>query len=381
MKRLLLGTSALVAAGVLMSGPAAAAGLEASLNGYMEQWFGFRSVDNDDTTPGVAGGVDLSDFDHKSDAEVFFNARATLDNGLKVQYHVELEGNTGGDQIDESYIRLTGGWGQFLMGSENSAQYAMGYGPKDFGITTMSGDDSQWINYTIFAAGGGNSHFDQFRAPWGSANIEVDNSCNDDKRLTYYTPRFTGFQFGLSYTPACGDQDSNAIDNDTKISNVLSLGANYITKFDQMSVKISGGYAHGEKPSGNTGSDPETLIFGALLGVGGFSLGGYYGTALDSIDRKDGTVSADNTGYAVGLAYETGPWGVSIIWKHGERDDLIADTSKDEVDTIHLGAQYKLGPGVALKGSIAYANLDDELGGPGSNDDGFYVVGGIKVSF
>ncbi len=393
MKRLLLGTSALVTAGVLMSGPAAAAGLEASLNGYMEQWFGVRSVGNDDTSPGVAGGADYTAFDHKSDTEVHFNARATLDNGLKVQYTVELEGNTSGDQIDESYITLTGSFGQFLMGSENSAHYKMGYAPKDFGITTMSGDDSQWINYGILGA----YVHSNFRQPFGSPWNEVDLSCNDDKRLTYFTPRFSGFQFGVSYTPDCGDQDSNAIDNDLTISNVISLGANYSGQFDQISVKISSGLSTGEEPTGNTGSDPTVVTFGALFGFGGFSLGGYYGDTLDSIDAAstsafDGgtkatpvVISKENRGYAIGLAYETGPWGVSLVWKHGESEGVKAISADDEVDTIHLGAQYKLGPGVALKGTIAYADLDSEWcsvgGGSACNDDGFYVVGGIKVSF
>jgi outer membrane protein OmpU len=397
MKRLLLGTSALVTAGVLMSGPAAAAGLEASLNGYMEQWFGVRSVGNDDTSPGVAGGADYTAFDHKSDTEVHFNARATLDNGLKVQYTVELEGNTSGDQIDESYITLTGSFGQFLMGSENSAHYKMGYAPKDFGITTMSGDDSQWINYKILGS------ISNFRQPFGSAWVEVDSTCNDDKRLTYFTPRFSGFQFGVSYTPDCGDQDSNAIDDDLTISNVISLGANYSGQFDQISVKISSGLSTGEEPTGNTGSDPTVVTFGALFGFGGFSLGGYYGDTLDSIDaastsafdggapaKLDGSthisatkveISKENHGYAIGLAYETGPWGVSLVWKHGESEGTTAISANDEVDTIHLGAQYKLGPGVALKGAIAYADLNSECGGSACNDDGFYVVGGIKVSF
>ncbi len=374
MKKLLLGTSALVAAGVLVSGPAAAAGLEASLNGYMEQWFGFRSLDNDGT-----GATQLTDFDHKSDTEVHFNARTTLDNGLKVHYHVELEGNTSGDTIDESYITLTGSFGQFLMGSENSAQYKMNFAPKDFGITGISGDNSQWANEAgiLTATAGSNSHFDQFRSPWGSAWIEADNSCNDDKRLTYFTPRFSGFQFGVSYTPECTNQDSNAPSVEGNVHNVVSIGANYIGKFDQIGIKIGGGFGHGEKPSGNTGSDPSTISFGTNISFGGFTLGGYYADTLDAIARG-GSDATHNTGYAAGLAYATGPWGVSVMWRHGERADSAADNDRDEVDVLQLGAQYKLGPGVALKGTIGYTDIEDE---GGTNQDGFYVVGGIKVSF
>ena len=310
MKRLLLGTSALVAAGVLMSGPAAAAGLEASLNGYMEQWFGFRSLDNDDTLPGAPGGADINDFTVKSDTEVHFNARVTLDNGLQVLYNVQLEGNTSGDQIDESYLQLTGSFGQFLIGSENSATYKMGFGPKDFGIGTLSGDDVGYINTGILGAGPGHA-----RNPWNSVNVEVDISCNDDKRLTYFSPRFSGFQFGISYTPNCGTQDASApltTENDNSIHDVVSIGANYTGKFDQVSVGLSGGFHHGTKPTGNTDNDPNVIVFGAKFGFGGFSLGGYFADTLDTINSPGpiaaGSVSSNNKGYAAGLAYETGPW-------------------------------------------------------------------------
>ena len=376
MKRLLLGTSALVTAGVLVSGPAAAAGLEASLNGYMEQWFGFRSVDNDGS-----GTSQLTDFDHKSDTEVHFQARATLDNGLKVRYHVELEGNTTGDQIDESYITLTGSFGQFLMGSENSAQYKMNFAPKDFGITAVSGDNGTWADEAgILTAGGGHTWGDQYRAPWGSAWIEADNSCNDDKRLTYFTPRFSGFQFGVSYTPECTNEDSNSPSVEGNIHSVVNIGANYVGKFDHIGIKIGGGFGYGNKPSGNTGSDPSTYSMGTNISFGGFTFGGYYADTLGAIHRGSGTseTHADNTGYAAGLAYGTGPWGVSVVWRYGERDDLASNNDQDEVNVIHLGAQYKLGPGVALKGTVGYTEIEDE---GGANQDGFYVVGGIKVSF
>ena len=400
MKRLLLSTSALVTAGVLVSGPAAAAGLEASLNGYMEQWFGFRSLNNDGSD-----SSQLTDFDHKSDTEVHFQARATLDNGLTVRYFVELEGNTTGDQIDESYITLTGSFGQFLMGSENSAQYKMNFGPKDFGIGAVSGDNGAWANEAgILAAGGGNSWANQYRAPWGSGNIEATSDCNDDMRLTYFTPRISGFQFGVSYTPECANEDTNGLSTEGEVHDVINIGANYVGKFDQVGIKIGGGFGYGEKPSGNPGSNPSTYGLGTNISFGGFTFGGYYADTLGAIHGGGEEVSAtatpvleedeydfdfeppttnpvthgDNKGYAVGLAYETGPWGVSVVWRHGERDDLASNNDKDEVDVIHLGAQYKLGPGIALRGTVGYTEIEDE---GGADQDGFYVVGGIKVSF
>ena len=371
MKKLLLGTSALVTAGALISGPAAAAELEASLNGYMEQWFGYRSLDNDGSGP-----TQVTDFDHTSDAEVIFRARSTLDNGLQVLYEVQLEGNTDGDQIDESYIQLTGSFGQFLMGSENSAQYKMAYAPKDFGISAVSGDNPSWADESILGEGGG-----QYRAPWGSAYVEADGSCNDDKRLTYFTPRLAGFQFGVSYTPQCGNQDSNAISNAGRVHNVVNIGANYTGNFDQVGIRVSGGFGYGEKPDDNTGSDPSTINFGTNLSYGGFILGAYYADTLSATHSpSDASVVThnNNSGFGVGLAYSTGPWGTSLLWRHGERDGLASNNNRDVVDVFHLAAQYTLGPGVNLRGTIGYTEIEDE----GVNSqDGYYVVGGIAVSF
>ncbi len=378
MKKLLLSTTALVAAGSLVTSQAHAAGLEASLNGYMEQWFGFSNQD-EDTTAGPAGGAEFTETNFASDTEVHFNAVATLDNGLKVQYHVELEGNTSGDQIDESYLQLTANWGQIIFGSENSAQYKMGYGPAQFGATAITGDTTQWINQTGQGGGGAG----RFRTPWGSANIEVDSSCNDDKRLTYFTPRFSGFQFGASYTANCGSQDTNALGTDATIEHILSFGANFSRKFDQVKVQVSAGYGRGEKPAGNTGDDPETIIFGTRIGFGGFTIGGYYGDTIGAIHSGAGLVNDnENTGYAAGVSYANGPWGVSFTWSHGEREGTIADTSEDEVDRFELGGKYKLGPGVSLMGSVYYVDAEAESATAGEFDnDGWAVVGGMKVSF
>ena len=59
---------------------------------------------------------------------------------------MQLEGNGGGDTIDESYLIVKGGFGEINLGSENSAMYKMHYGAKDMGIGFNSGDQSAWVN-------------------------------------------------------------------------------------------------------------------------------------------------------------------------------------------------------------------------------------------
>jgi hypothetical protein len=344
----------------------------------MEQWFGFSSQDEDDTNGPAAGGADFTTTGFASDSEVHFNAAATLDNGIKVQYHVELEGNTSGDQIDESYLTLTSRWGQVLFGSENSAGYKMQFAPKEFGITANTGDTTQWVN----PGGQGGGGAGRFRTPFMSSFVEVDSSCNDDKRLSYFTPRLSGFQFGASYTANCGSQDTNALGTDATIQHVVSLGANYKRKIKGFDLGFSVGYHRGEKPAGNAGDDPQVLALGTRVGYAGFTLGGYYGNAFRSIHSGGGLADNDAEGYGVGGSYETGPWGVSLMYLHGERDGTIAISDDDQIDTIHLGAQYKIGPGVDLRGSVGWVNWSAESGAAGEFDnEGWFAVGGMKVSF
>jgi outer membrane protein OmpU len=52
----------------------------------------------------VVNGQDLDGVDQKSDSEVWFKGLTTLVNGLSVGINVQLEANSTGDQIDESFL-------------------------------------------------------------------------------------------------------------------------------------------------------------------------------------------------------------------------------------------------------------------------------------
>ena len=64
MKKILLGSTALVAAGMIASAPASAK-MKLSVGGYMEQWVGYVSQDD-------VGTADCSGVDVKSNSEVHF---------------------------------------------------------------------------------------------------------------------------------------------------------------------------------------------------------------------------------------------------------------------------------------------------------------------
>ncbi len=379
MRKVLLGTTAMVAAGMLASAPSAIAAekLKLGVSGYMEQWFGYSAQDGE-------SGQDFSGFNQIMDAEVFFKGSTELDNGLTVGVDVQLEGNTGGDQIDESYMWISGSFGQFILGSENTAQYKMGYGPSDFGIGLISGDQPSWVTPVADAEGDKISLTSKgyWRNPMGSSSWVEVLGMNDTQGVSYYTPRFQGVQIGLTYTPdvSAGEDDGSMPNRDTDNADAISAGINYKQSFDNASVGASLTYGTVTRTMADDDSDPSALSMGLTVGVGGFGIGASY-AAFDDSGVKNGE------GYSVGANYGTGPWGVSLTYFHGERDGtMMDDTLMDQaaLNTVHLSAKYALGPGVTAKGTLGHASIEsDDTAIDESADDvsATYLVVGVAVSY
>ena len=374
MKKILLGSTAIVAAGMIAAVPSAdaASKMKLGVGGYMEQWFGFTSGDD-----GVA--QDYSGFDIKSDPEIFFKGSTKLDNGITVGVNVQLEATQNGDQIDEQYMFVKGSFGQIIIGDENSAMYKMHYAPSDFGIGMNSGDVTAWNKPVKDAEGDSINMGSHYRSPFGATYIEPD-AVNDSAKISYFTPRVSGFQLGLSYGPD-GNQDSNGLPNrDAANTDYIMVGANFKQKMGGMSVGISGGYGTVTDAAAG-GVEPEATNFGIKLGMGGISAGVSYANFSDSGEK-------DQEGINAGVAYSSGPMGVSIAYFHGEKDgnngDAATLNNQAERDVIHLSAKYAMGPGVTLAGTLGhavYSSDDADLDNSVNESASTYVVMGLKVGF
>jgi len=374
MKKILLGSTAIVAAGMIASVPSAnaASKMKLSVGGYMEQWVGFTSGDD-------GAGQDYSGFSTVSDGEIHFKGKTKLDNGITVGVNVQLEAQQGGDQIDEQYMTVSGAFGQIIIGDENSAMYKMHYAPSDFGIGTNSGDVTSWNKPVSDAEGDSIAMGGHYRAPFGATYIEPD-AINDAAKISYFTPRVSGFQLGLSYAPDAA-QDNNGLPNrDAVNSDYVMVGANFVQKMGGLSVAISGGYGT-VTDAAEGGTEPEATSFGIKLGMGGVSAGVSYANFSDS-------GNADAEGINAGVAYSSGPMGVSVNYYHGEKDgnngSALTLDGQAERDVIHLSAKYAMGPGVTLAGTLGhavYTSDDADLHNSVDDSESTYVVMGLKAGF
>ncbi len=188
MKKLLYCTTALVAAGALASGSAVgAAKIKMGVGGYMQAFF--VGLDQDDSA-GEPGRF-LRDHLVAREGEIIFNGTTTFDNGLKVGAQVQLEAETCGDQIDEGFIFFSGSWGRINIGSENSAAYLMHYSAPAPSRRAHGLQSSNFLH-----AGPGAGH-----AVGNYVHTAPASLSSDSEKITYFTPRLSGFQFGVSYSP------------------------------------------------------------------------------------------------------------------------------------------------------------------------------------
>jgi outer membrane protein OmpU len=385
MKKQLLTTTALVAAGVLtITGSALAQKPSLSLGGSTEQIFGVGQ--NDDAFDAASGS--RIGFDQHSDTEVHFNGAVTLDNGIKIRTRVELEGNStvaggssngvngaaaGGnsDDIDENWMRISGSFGEVRLGSGDAAAQAMttGYlGTWAAGVgQNFAFDTPDWVSNP------------------GTVSVStvgrVDAS-SDGEHVSYFTPRFAGFQAGISYIPSTREDVNNqreltaGADNDG-----WSLGLNFDRKFGGIGVGIAAGYATANESTANL-DDPEIWGLAGRVDFAGFRVAMSWVESEDQGTALNTTANGQET-FEAGVRYIFGPNAVSAQYQKAEANSLLAARNGDEAETFWLAYRRTLGPGVFWKVSAIFADFEDGLAGAaaGNSNDGQALTTSIQISF
>lgn len=374
MKKTLLASTALVGA-ALLAAPASAGtvgskdALSVTLGGTL--WFSV-SVYDEDVSAGRGRGYRFG----VNESEVYVKAQNTADNGIT--YGVDIELNAGaadGSAADEAFAFLdSDSWGRLELGDQDDATNRMRLGSQNAHKGLGGPTGSLGTTLTLFGQSA--------PAPYGGESIGAradwdNNVTGDATKAIYFTPRFSGFQLGASWTPDSGTTSGTGglvdADNDGDRENVLSLGANYVGKFGDVGVGISatGMWGDDETATGAEDSDIEIWGVGGKIDFAGFTLGAHYndfGETFTTLANARNGADGGST-WSVGLGYQAGPWGVSAWYTDHSRDNANtspAGARESELKRWGLGAGYTVAPGWLLRADIEVFSHDNISNGTGT---------------
>lgn len=305
------------------------------------------------------------------------------------------------DLVDEAWIYAEGDFGRVEFGQQDGAADQMSYfAPSVSKGIRINNPDIYLLECapTVFCPGGVSG---QLFAPNG-LQLRTDVHVSEDyTKVVYYTPRFGGFQLGVSYTPELArsfkgfsTRQSGQVNQQ---SDIWEFGLNYGASFSGIDVGLSAAYLTGTNenpvntqcflaglpPTPDPACDPDDVReigFGALVAYRNFSFGGSYrrtnvlgGAGI----RNDASTAAlynvyrqhETEIFEAGLKYTDGPWSVGLNYVAAEAEVPLV-TAPQKGEAIEIAAGVVLGPGISLSAGYQHYEFQGPLNscGPGGCD-------------
>ena len=379
MKRILMGTTALVAAGAFAGIGATQAQdmmvpMKAGVGGYYTIAAISTDTDGDDDNRGH--GI-------QQNIEMQFHGDITLDNGITAGVRLRINGNNGSGMHDHG----AHGTAVDLGEDEDSNQINNDIANHEHGAGDEAGADLDNVSETeVYFKGafgaihagmiegaaqqmaiwapGGSVPIGGVKSPWFGNGVQWSSGSfmdEDSTKIVYFSPSFNGISFGVSYAPKDTNHSyASSADNEGKQSEQLSAALGY--SVDVMGGSFSAGIGyegHTTESKANADTemndpcmdsatmtcDPVGWRYGATIGIDQIAIGG---SVYDQ--EGQGNMGADRTITDVGVSWTQGALMLGV--QHGS-DDL------KDADHLAFNANYNLGPGVDIGAKIG----SGEIGG------------------
>lgn len=367
MRKLLLGTTAVVGAALLSTGASAQTAPTVRIGGYMDFSWTYLSDSADrgtQTSPGITRRPSGNDF--RSDMEVHVLVSGKTAGGITYGARIEFQndnipgaGQTAVD-TDETWLFVSSPTlGTVRLGDTDSAASVMQVRPP---------------RYPAF-----------YRPSWyiarpGGFNYVYSgvNDGSDITKITYLSPQFAGFDFGVSYAVNGGEGPRiNAGTNNAAMQRDLQARYNEITaalryRGNFSGVGVAAGFVMSHADVARNARTAATALnagtrntitaysAGATLSYQGFTFGGEYtfGNYRGASVGTAGTARGANMSwhYLLGASYTFNPVTVTVNFGQGYQDGrrpTAAAAVRDMRQTqVGVGASYTIAPG--LLGYISY---------------------------
>lgn len=376
MKKILLATTAAIGMAVI-SQPAMAQ-LELTISGDIAFQVGLFDDDGFQGTLIGAAPASSSDRDFQSEADITFAAKGTADNGLEYGANFVLTNLISTDAQEQASVWLSGNWGWIGGGDLRGANYNLFSGVPTVGTGQIDGDFQDYIGV--------------------GATIRPYDSDYSTK-VAYYTPEFSGFQAGVSYTPELASLQEDIVVSGNVLGgvtgaiplfgnvapgayfgnfnaaifnaqlntqeDVFEVAANWQGEFDQFGVEVYGSYVTGDAKSAAGAApafgDIDAWGAGANITFGGFTFGAAYTDNGDSNLPIAAGFQSDWDSWSAGLTYENGPWAVGASYENNDLTLPVAATAASEsfdYDIFGIGGSYAVAEGLALELDVNFIEVD-----------------------
>lgn len=301
--------------------------------------------------------ANAQDREARIDYRLHLKAEAKAENGLVYGFDARLRNNqnsiAGGQDIvgaDRKFIYLRGNsWGQIQVGDNTGVATQLETVTPNVGIG--QGDVVTFANY-------GNYSFFYF---------DRDTYAT---RLSYLTPRFAGFQAGVTYTPEYRDNGRSNRRGDSDVT-----GGNYkdevefaLTtqqKFGAFGVQATAAYLTGKEKIATRG-DFSVLSLGGVVSYDiatgqTIAFGGNYFDNGETNKVKTARGTPESTGWNVGVSYTVASaWAVAANYTENMTETPGARDQKDKV--LGVGGAYQLAPGLSLQADMAFFDIESATG-------------------
>jgi predicted porin len=363
MRKILLGTTAVVGAALMGMGVAQAqTAPTVRVGGYFEFTGGYVD-DNFDTAATTGLPSARSKVDFRSDMEISVIVRGKAANGLSYGAEIELQmdnNNTSNTAVDTDEM-----WGFVSSPTLGTLQ---------FGDNDSAADQLKVAapSVTNLGESGG---WDEFIAPEAGGTryiLTTINDGSDSTKIIYLSPQFFGFDFGVSYAPNQYEGENFLVGGSTtqlqrdsntgSIRNELSGALRYRGSFGNVGVAAAFSAMRGDSPSGSVNRDPNAYQAGLNLSAYGVTVGGHYiwgrygGSAPGRAGLAPGLDNSNN--WTIGATYRAGAISVGAFYALGKRDNALAGVADREQQAIGVGAVYTMAPGLEVFAN--YTNVEDE---------------------
>ena len=326
MRKLLLSTSALVAASFISSSALA----DVTVKGSVEWEYSSQSSDLaalDGTKMGMTN-------------EVYINFTNKTDNGLTVAYTTQLDTDAVGGGNDDNALSISGGFGKIVLGNTDGAEDAYTVNPG--AVTAEESTPTLNTNNNIAT----------------SLGAQLDGNAN---KLTYHLPAMGGLTAGVSTI----DAGSAATDYDT-----TSFGAKYLMSANGSDITI--GYTTASQDTAAGTADNDSSSIGVSMVSGAMTV-----------------IASQTTLEKAGEDITTQGAGVAYTLANGIKVGLMTLKSEDDIDTGEeysvnsYEAIYNIAAG--LDAVITVSDYDYKKGTANTtgkvDDSGTITTLNIKASF